>query len=425
MNASYWDTDTSVQTDSAGGTGYPTNSLQSPTSYTGIYADWDNDSTDHWDFGSDSEYPVLKTDLDGDDNPTWQEFGDQRPQVDHDYDTDDDGLIEIANLAQLDALRHDINGAGSADHDNYQLAFPHPQPAMGCSHRTCLGYELAIDLNFDTDGDVTTGPSDHYWNDGAGWRPIAGTGYVAFYNATFEGNGHTISNLFINDLNNNDVGLFAGIGVKATIRNLGLQSASVTGRQDVGALVGYNRAGNIRATYATGSVTGHDWVGGLVGDNIGGISRSYSQVLVSGERKVGGLAGKNSYIIQSSYASGSVQGTNTVGGLVGENSGDITHSYSTGLVDAPIAAGGLTGRSRGKESQSYWDTETSGQSTNTAGTGKTTAELQAPTDYTGIYETWKSDNREYWDFRDATNYPALKADFDQNGAATSSEFGNQ
>ena len=224
-------------------------------------------------------------------------------------------------------------------------------------------------------------------------------GHSEVYNDIFDGNGRVISNLFINDPNNNDVGLFAGIGVKATIRNLGLQSASVTGRQDVGAIVGYNRAGNIRATYATGSVTGHDWVGGLVGDSIGRISHSYSQVLVPGEHKVGGLAGTNSYIIQSSYASGSVQGTHTVGGL--------------------------TGRSRGKESQSYWDTETSGQSTSTAGTGQTTTELRAPTDYTGIYERWNPDSTDRWDFRSTTDYPALKADFDQDGTNTWNEFGNQ
>ena len=60
-----------------------------------------------------------------------------------------------------------------------------------------------------------------------------------------------------------------------------------------------------------------------------------------------------------------------------------------------------------------------------------TSELQAPTDYTGIYEDWNLDldrvrsKDDFWDFGTATQYPALKADFDGNGEATWQEFGYQ
>ena len=61
----YWDTETSGQSDGAGGEGKTTAELRSPTGYTGAYADWnvdldgDGSSDDPWRFGSATEYPVL------------------------------------------------------------------------------------------------------------------------------------------------------------------------------------------------------------------------------------------------------------------------------------------------------------------------------------------------------------------------------
>ena len=52
-----------------------------------------------------------------------------------DYDTDDDGLIEISSLAQLDAVRHDLDGDGTPSTDGetaYAEAFPDAASGMGC-----------------------------------------------------------------------------------------------------------------------------------------------------------------------------------------------------------------------------------------------------------------------------------------------------
>ena len=57
-------------------------------------------------------------------------------------------------------------------------------------------------------------------------------------------------------------------------------------------------------------------------------------------------------------------------------------------------AGGLDGNNfagRGTARDSYWDTQTSGQSESAGGEGKTTSGLQSPTGYTGIYENWNLD----------------------------------
>ena len=94
---SYWDVETSGYEIGAednlipGVEGKTTAELKGPTGYTGIYSTWniDADNTDRdgvavtgrddpWDFGTAEQYPVLKTDFDGDGAVTWQEFGQQR-----------------------------------------------------------------------------------------------------------------------------------------------------------------------------------------------------------------------------------------------------------------------------------------------------------------------------------------------------------
>ena len=108
------------------------------------------------------------------------------------------------------------------------------------------------------------------------------------------------------------------------------------------------------------------------------------------------------------------EGTSTgggVGGLVGSSCGEIEASYATGPVSGTAATGGLAGTGRGLRVRfSYWDLDTSGmrvgvgtddsndngvvdgtESPKIGAKGMTTTELQAPTDYEGIYETWNVD----------------------------------
>ena len=401
------------------------------------------------------------------------------------YDTDDDGLIEISTLAQLDAMRHDLNGDGRPTTDGapaYAAAFPNVTRVV-CGARSngeCEGYELMADLDFfdtngdgqvdtndDTNGDGQVDAEDNttYWNAGAGWMPIgAGSNW---FETTFEGNGYTISNLFVDRSSTNKVGLFGLAGVSSAISRVGLLDIRVTGARYVGGLVGLSDS-DITGSYATGQVAGAAWVGGLIGGNgIGGkIHASYTTGRVIGGFHAGGLVGLNNGGIYTSYATGRVSGTSGIGGLVGRmgENGDITASYATGHVSGNNYAGGLvgslvvggmirasyaTGRVSSEGSYvgglvgenlpgttftaSYWDTSTSGQMSSAGGTAKTTTELQTPTDYTtgSIYADWNVDpdgdsiGNDPWDFGTSSQYPVLKADFDGQGAATSREFGSQ
>ncbi len=361
------------------------------------------------------------------------------------YDTDGDGLIGVSTLAQLDAIRHDLNGEGAptaAGSAAYRAAFPDAFPdadaQLRCGGRGCAGYELLGDLYFDTDGSGDPGAGDEFWNGGAGWAPIGS--YLNEFQATFEGNGFRIHNLFIDRPATGEVGLFGVLkqptsGPKlrrAVVSGVGLTGVDVSGLDNVGGLLGSNRSGAVTASYVTGRVSAIQTVGGLVGHNAGDIHASYANVEVAGET-AGGLVGYNFRTVTASYATGRVLVAGSrpgAGSLVGHNNGEVTGSYATAL--APPPAAGLVGyaASTSTLASSYWDTGTLGLTTG-IGVGQTTASLQAPTGYTGIYAAWNVDLQgdgtrdEPWDFGTSGQYPALKANFDGQGAATWQEFGDQ
>ena len=361
-----------------------------------------------------------------------------------DYDVDDNGLIEVGNLAQLNAVRYDLNGDGVvdvvSDWQSYYAAFVQSS-LMGCPDG-CMGYELMADLDFDTNGSGSPDAGDAYWNNGDGWVPIGGDGTQVSgtllslqnpFNAIFEGNGQTVSNLFIDTDTAVLAGLFGYAG--SDIRNVGLIDVDVTGTELAAGLVGFN-AGEIRASYVAGRVSGVENVGGLVGINnsLGGIRGGYATSSVSGEDDVGGLVGDNRGQITAGYATGQVSGKSGVGGLVGNNksTGEISAGYATGHVSGDSEVGGLVGRNlAGTITASYWDTSTSGLTTESSGEGKTTAQLQMPTGASGLYADWNVDlngdgtNDDPWDFGTNSQYPALKVNFDGQGSASWQEFGYQ
>ena len=226
-----------------------------------------------------------------------------------DYDADNDGLIDVANLAQLDALRYDLNGDGLVDGGiwmPYYSAYPMGALGMGCPpFEGCFGYELTANLDFDTDGDGNIDSDDDYWNGGKGWAPIGNSDDP--FIVGFNGNGHSLTNLFINRPDEDGIGLFGQVGpfpsdglfgpvdetthLGLDILDVGLIGVNISGRDKVGSLVGRADGSETRRSHATGRVAGRDRVGGLVGDSESGVWESYAAVRVSGRNSVGGLIG--------------------------------------------------------------------------------------------------------------------------------------
>ena len=283
-------------------------------------------------------------------------------------------------------------------------------------------------------------------HEGKGWQPIAvNTTFVG----GFDGQGYEICDLFINRSDESSVGLFGILGDAGTIANVGV-TGNVTGQGNVGALAGKNH-GTVSNSYATGRVIGDENVGGLVGldfngcnvidsystgnvtgdTNVGGlvgwnkngaVSNSYATGRVVGTSNVGGLVGKNSAPGQiaatsNSYATGPVIGDDIVGGLVGknDNTGSVSDSYSTGSVTASTNVGGLVGKGQPSDvTNSFWDTQTSGQGSSAGGTGKLTTEMKdvdtfsgAGWDITTVADSSTRNTVYIWNIVDDATYPFL------------------
>ncbi len=200
------------------------------------------------------------------------------------------------------------------------------------------------------------------WNDGKGFAPV-GTAAQPFTGG-FDGAGYAISGLTVNRPAENHVGLF-GYANGGTIQKVGVINGSVTGKTDVGGLIGYLDNGWLLQSYFNGTTTGTDGVGGLIGKaHISVIEKSYSSGTVNGSNSVGGLAGYNNSIILNSYSTASITGDERLGGLAGTNSGNVSYSYAAGAVSAGVNTGALFGNyTSGTLVGVYWDRLSTGQQT--------------------------------------------------------------
>ncbi len=241
-----------------------------------------------------------------------------------DYDQDDNGLIEISNLTQLNAIRWDLNGDGQPDKEEfakaYNQAFPSAIDNMGIPNNTqAQGYELTTNLHFDSHKNNQADEEDPFWNPGNGWQSIGV--FANPFQAILEGNGHGIVNLFQDQSDaalfyEKPSGLFGAIGNRGQVVNVGLEGVHIQGVNFVGALAGLSQ-GLIRNCSVRGRVAGANSVGGLVGHNFGHIADSHVHAAVLGNIGVGGLVGWNAGgLIEGSTAPGQ-EGQEESLGLVG------------------------------------------------------------------------------------------------------------
>jgi len=260
------------------------------------------------------------------------------------------------------------------------------------------------------------------------WSPI---GNSTAFTGNYDGQNHTISSLNINWESNDNIGFFGHAGA-CTIKNLGLTNVYVYGRTSVGGLVGskdglsmtidncfttgtviawFSEVGglvgkiwygaNITNCYSSASVTGGacgysgSYAGGLIGFSDAGqsttISKCYSIGGVQGRSYVGGFIGDFSLgEISNCYSRGSATGNggnSDASGFVDINSATINNCYSTGNVTGTRIAG-FNRSNSGTVNNSFWDTQTSGTSSSSTGTGKTTTEMK--TQSTFLDAGWSS-----------------------------------
>ncbi|MFS1517189.1 hypothetical protein V1503_12100 [Bacillus sp. SCS-151] len=208
-------------------------------------------------------------------------------------------------------------------------------------HLKNMKYELGAHYKLMNDIDLTDEE----------WTPI-GTNSAAF-TGTLDGNGYKIHNLVIDQSSTDYIGLF-GYTSDVTVTNLELSDIQLTGRNNVGSLIGYTIGTtiieNVKLT-GSSSVNGASNVGGLVGNGSGTLTTENVKLTenstVHGANNVGGLFGStNTGTLNKSYALGTVTASgNAVGGLIGSNIRMyVNESYSTSNVSGEDYVGGLIGQ---------------------------------------------------------------------------------
>ena len=245
------------------------------------------------------------------------------------------------------------------------------------------GGKTDINITLDTDIDLT----------GKDWMPI-GTSFDNSYKGTFDGGGHTITGLAVTT-NDQFVGLFGYLNRAGTVKNVVMEGVLITSNHMfgcTGGVVGYSW-GTIENCSVSGSVSGTDCVGGVVGSQkAGSIIGCSSSATVKGTHYVGGVAGEKWGSMTACYATGNVtleiasQKNNFGGGVVGLNGGSrVLACYATGNVTSTgsstgnVHIGGLFGDSYTTVTACYWK--------NNQERGYKTAPESTKVD--GTYVTWQ------------------------------------
>ena len=245
------------------------------------------------------------------------------------------------------------------------------------------GGKTDINITLDKNIDLT----------GKGWTPI-GTSFDNSYKGTFDGGGHTITGLAVTT-NDQFVGLFGYLNRAGTVKSVVMEGIQITSNHMfgcTGGVVGYSW-GTIENCSVSGSVSGTDCVGGVVGSQkAGSIIGCSSSATVKGTHYVGGVAGEKWGSMTACYATGNVtleiasQKNNFGGGVVGLNGGSrVLACYATGNVTSTgsstgnVHIGGLFGDSYTTVTACYWK--------NNQERGYKTAPESTKVD--GTYVTWQ------------------------------------
>ncbi len=229
---------------------------------------------------------------------------------------------QIANAAQLAWFRDWVNGTYTpADGETATM------------HRTACA-KLTADIDMSTVCSESLGT----------WEPISREDLTINWFGTFDGDGHTISNLYVNR-SQRYAGFFGNTG-SCTIRNITFTGVSITGSDNNTAIIGglYGTVSNV--TVADGTISGKYYVGGIAGFNSGTISHCTNHAQISGTNSLlGGICGQNSGTIDFCINYGALQSSsNGVGGIAGYLSGgNVSHCANHGNVEGNEYVGGIAG----------------------------------------------------------------------------------
>ncbi len=300
--SNFFDTQTSQQTSGAGATAKTTVEMKTASTFTA--ADW--------------EFAYI-----------WQIIS-----------TVNNGYPSLSN--NVTTLKPNGNGTSTSP---FQIA------TLNHLYWICLSPEQ-WNKSFQQIADINAQASSSWFN-GKGWRPlgnnyIGSTEYPYFtgfpFDGTFDGCGHIISNLYINQPSESNLGFFGYSEGNSIIKNINLTNVNINGNNYIGGLVGCT-LGKITACSIEGLINGNVFVGGLVGKKMYNWVRNCStNVNITGFSCVGGIAGSNGGLIQNCRSGSTVNGQTTIGGIVGYSAEPIVElCTNTGTITGVTNVGGIGG----------------------------------------------------------------------------------
>ena len=203
------------------------------------------------------------------------------------------------------------------------------------------------------------------------WTPIGNASDK--YNGHFDGQGHTIKGLYLNNTGLSYAGLFGYTGTSAVIERVGSDDSYFNGNQYVGSICGYN-GGKIENCYTFYNVTrGSSYSGGITGYNNGTVNICYNAGIVQATNNyAGGIAGSkstnaglsNCYYLYSCASDGNGTMQNGIGSASkGSSAADISGSVQVKTAQQ-FASGEVAHLLQSANSNQLW-----GQKTNAIGTG--------------------------------------------------------
>ena len=236
---------------------------------------------------------------------------------------------QIANAAQLAWFRDWVNGT-------YMPA----EGETATKHETaCAKLTANIDMSTVCSGAIGS------------WDPISRDDLNVNWNGTFDGDGHTLSNLYVN-MTTQGAGMF-GRTSNCTIKNITFSGVNITGTGLCTGIIGDLKGSVTNVTNVTvndGVITGKYYVGGICGmQSNSTVSHCTNHAQVTGYLNVGGISGVPGGTIEYCTNDGAVKGTGadngSIGGIGGgsQDGGSISHCANYGNVEGNSEVGGILG----------------------------------------------------------------------------------
>ena len=229
--------------------------------------------------------------------------------------TDEAGKNAVDNVI-IPALKHSYNENGFCENDDthYQPAtyneesekyeisnagqlywFAEQVNSGNASVNAVLTTDIVVN-----EGNLATydGTSPNTWMT---WTPI-GNATSRVYSGTFDGQGHTISGLYVNS-NEDCIGLFGAVMSGSNIKNIGVINSYFKGNDLVGGIAGtVNESSFVQNCYSINTISGNDYIGGICGmfgSNNTNIKKCYAVCNIHPSENathVGGVIGSGEYV---------------------------------------------------------------------------------------------------------------------------------